>query len=747
MILKTKHIVLVHLFIIMLLLSTILAIANTRIYAQTPKREETLIIGNIGAPTLNWNPFAPGGAGGMEWGAWHILYPSVAMQNVLTQDWLLFLIDRIEFNGDEITITIHIRNEARWSDGTPITSRDIVEGYQLSRQVGAGLWGDWCIYNYEVIDDKTLKYYIARTPGEEPPPREEIIMDWLGGPIGCILFIRPVPVHIFKPLIDEMGEGMRVQWRNDDPARQVVAGPYKLYFADATQVIYERIDNWWGKDIFGLPAAKYLMFIYYKDTTVAVSALIRGDIDALGIIGGGAGVFIPNVEELKTRHGIKTWSEVQPYFIPGASFWLYLNLNLPIFQRIEVRRAIAWAIPWEDITEYGLLGLVQQAPVVGFVAEGVYKDYVNREACQKYWGTPDCLLKQDLAKARSILDAAGIVDRDRDGVRELPDGTPLRFTILVSAGAVLENTIASLVADALKDIGIAVAVQAVDYRVWWESFSNGRFDATLCWSAGAYEVGHIRNSYGNALYSPWGNMARWIGYTNDRLNALFEEMMRSLIDPEREKELAYAIQEILFEDLPSIPLFYTPSFWVYNDKYWDGWPNAQRPWWLPSWWGSAPVLFFLTPTGKPIEKPWWLASVEEGGALISMNRYNEYLRRSIYEGKSFRIESGKPTPTPTTPTPTPTPTTPTPTTPTPTPTPTTPTPTTPTPTPTPTTPVVPGATVTVTVTVVQQVERTVYSTITIKEREADWATVAVVWAVLLVVGAIVGWFILTLGKK
>ncbi|MEM4618157.1 MAG: hypothetical protein QXW05_05250, partial [Ignisphaera sp.] len=161
MILKTKHIVLVHLFIIMLLLSTILAIANTRIYAQTLKREETLIIGNIGAPTLNWNPFAPGGAGGMEWGAWHILYPPVAMQNVLTQDWLLFLIDRIEFNGDEITITIHIRNEARWSDGTPITSRDIVEGYQLSRQVGAGLWGDWCIYNYEVIDDKTLKYYIA----------------------------------------------------------------------------------------------------------------------------------------------------------------------------------------------------------------------------------------------------------------------------------------------------------------------------------------------------------------------------------------------------------------------------------------------------------------------------------------------------------------------------------------------------------------------------------------------------------
>ncbi|MEM4584399.1 MAG: hypothetical protein QW611_05445 [Ignisphaera sp.] len=40
-----------------------------------------------------------------------------------------------------------------------------------------------------------------------------------------------------------------------------------------------------------------------------------------------------------------------------------------------------------------------------------------------------------------------------------------------------------------------------------------------------------------------------------------------------------------------------------------------------------------------------------------------------------------------------------------------------------------------------------YSTITIKEREADWTTVAVVWAVLLVVGAIVGWFILTLGKK
>ncbi|MEM2009118.1 MAG: hypothetical protein QXK50_08145, partial [Ignisphaera sp.] len=101
-----------------------------------------------------------------------------------------------------------------------------------------------------------------------------------------------------------------------------------------------------------------------------------------------------------------------------------------------------------------------------------------------------------------------------------------------------------------------------------------------------------------------------------------------------------------------------------------------------------------------------------------------------------------PSPTPTTPTTTPSPT---PTTPTTTP---SPTPTTPTTTPSPiTTPVAPRATVTVTVTLVQQIERTAYSTVTIKEREVDWMTAAVVWAVLLVVGAIVGWFILTLGKK
>ncbi|MEM0026448.1 MAG: ABC transporter substrate-binding protein [Ignisphaera sp.] len=731
----------VYAFVILMILSTFYMIIAQTAYAQQLRRSETFIEGGIGAPTLNWNPFAPGGTGGMEWGTWHLLYPPSALQNTLTQDWLLFLIDRIEFNGSDITITIHIRDEAKWSDGTPITSNDLIEGYRLSRQIGAGLWGDWCIYNYEIIDDKTLKYYIARSPGQEPPPREEISLDWLGGPIGCVLFVRPVPVHVFRPIVDQMGEGMRVNWRNDDPAKQVVAGPFKLYYADATTVIYERIDNWWGKDIFGLPKFKYLQFVYFKDVNLAISALVNGDVDGFTILGG---LFVPNVEELKAKYGIKTWSETKPYFIPSSIYWLYLNLNNRVFSKVEVRKAIAWAIPWKDITEYGLLGLVEQAPVVGFVAEGVYKDYVNHDACMKYWGNPDCLLRQNITKAKQLLEKVGAKDIDKDGILELPDGTKMKFTILTVAGDALQNNIASLIADALKDIGIQVTVQAVDYRVWWQNFQNGQFDATLCWSAGAYEVGHVRNSYGNALYASWGNMAKWIGYSNDRLNALFEEMMRSLIDPEREKELAYAIQEILFEDLPSIPLYYTPMFWVYNTKYWDGWPNAGRPWWIPSWWGSLPLLFFITPAGQPIEKPWWLKPYNEGGAIISMSMYNEYLRKSIYSGENFVVKSGKPSATTTSPVTTATTTTP----PTTSPATTTPPATSPKPTqtqtvatPIPTPTVTISKTITATITSLSTIISATTSISPTTVIVTDWTTTTILAVVLLIVGIAIGWII------
>ncbi|MEM1525796.1 MAG: ABC transporter substrate-binding protein [Ignisphaera sp.] len=707
--------------IAILLMTTVVYIHYAQVVAQRATRENSVIMGFLGSPVLNWNILALGGSSAMERGAWQYLYPPNAPQNTYFIQWFLFLIDRIEINGEEATITFHIRDEARWSDGRPITADDYIQGYALSRQVGAGLWGQWCTYNYEKIDDKTIKYYLARAPGESLPPREEL-PTLISEPWGCIVFVRPIPVHQYQPIVDQYGAAMATQWRNEDPKQQVVSSFLKLYYASEEQVIYEVIENWWGKDLFGVPPYKFVVHYYFKDNTMLLNAVIEGYVDLTWA------AFAPNPVELLAR-GLKLWNDKPPYFIPGAAYWLYFNHNHPVLNRVEVRKAIAWALPWEDITKYALYNLVPQAPILGIVAEGYWKDYVNREACQKYWGTPECLLKQNLAKAKEILDQAGIIDKDGDGVRELPDGTKCSFKLLVPAGAIIENNIADLIRQALKEIGITVYLEVQESKVLWDNFRNSNFDSVIMWSAAGYEYGHVRNSYGNALYAPWGNMARWCNYNNDRLNALFDEMYRRAMFKEDEIILAGKIQEIIFEELPSIPLYYSPLTWIYNTKYWDGWPNAQRPWWLPTFYNDMPMLLFVRRSGEPIEAPWWYKSVEDGGALVSYDLLRESLKEAVIEVQNFVYESGKPE----APTPTVTVTGPSPTTPSPTPT------TTPTIT-------VPGTelmeTIVKTITTTTMITVTSVTTISTTVKETEWTTPIVVAIVALVIGFAISWFVI-----
>ena len=630
---------------------SVFASLPTKAQATTP-RQQTLIIAYSGTtPTLNWNPLATG-AIGIEDNARHLLFLPYSALNGYNLRWTFILTKSLELRGDEIVGRIRLWDEARWSDGTPLTVDDIIGSFNLSRTIGGGWWGDWFLYNYAKVDEKTVDYYIGRRPGQDLPKREDIRSVVQGG----IMYGRPIPYHVLKPLVDSMGDAIKTQWRNDDPKKQVVSGPYKLYYYDSVQIVYERIDDWWGKNIFGLPAPKYITFVYFRDAQQAVMALINGEVDFYS-------GYIPNPADI-IRAGLGTWYKDTPYFLQGGASWLHFNFARPYFQDIAVRRAIAWTMPWNQIIQYALLGLSVQPSMTGLADMYPHlKDFVNKDACRTYWGTETCRPQQNITKAIEILNAAGIVDNDGDGIRELPDGTSLKFTISVPAAWTTHVVAAQLIANALKQIGMSVIVDTLDYRVWDQNIRRGEFDATIGWGVGG-AIGTatpFTDLYGNMFeYANYKQWALWSSYTDDEVTSFINEMNSNYLFPERLKRVVWTFQErIVFEKLPAVPVFHNPVWYAYNTKYWEGFPNAESPpeeQFVMSWWGATPWYFLIRPKGQQRATPWFLKHVSEGGASIH-GWYDLFASQAkcIYDAEFIKWEAKPPVAT-TTPTPSPTPT-------------------------------------------------------------------------------------------
>jgi peptide/nickel transport system substrate-binding protein len=651
---------------------------------------------------------------------------------------------------DPFTVRIYIRPEATWSDGKPITADDVIYTIKLGIYLGRGP-GSGCsstvVEEIRKVDDKTIELKMNKTSYEI-------------GTVGYIRFIscwitlRVYPKHIFEQ-INATGE--LASWKNTDPAKMVVSGPYRVFYVDeANRYIYFiRDDYWWGKSIFGLPRPKYLILWLAEDSPRVTSIrAAQTDWDGSGGLQDIWNYF---------KEGIHTWDDTKPpYYRLGSGNIIAFNMKSKVIGilgdqydvvRRAIRLAMVYAFPWDEHIEKALQGVGEKGTMAWLPNEPSFDKYINRTLCKLVWGNEDCTLTTDLDKARAILDEAGVIDRNGDGIRELPDGTPLKITYIVRASAVRE-IIAQLYINNLKKLGFSVDYKVISSLATIQSLiqSGSGWDIvdpietiTINWASpySTYRPRLHSGSIPSSNYAWYNNseMDKWL----DLLSSPFEE------------ERIYAasrVQELLYRDIPYI--VYSRSgggaWYQYRIDYWIGWPNASNPWWWPAASFSDsnfPIPFGLASKvkGEKPTVPWWVKPTDQGGLMVSLDTLWKQIAE-ILKPRPIVITITTPTTTPT-PTPTPSPTTPRPS---PTPTPTTPRPT-PTPTPTPTTPVTGVATITVVVT--QSVEKTIVSTSTILSttistilsttsttvREIDWTTTIAIAVILLIIGLTIGIFI------
>lgn len=336
---------------------------------------------------------------------------------------------------DSLTIVFHLDPRARWQDGTPITADDVVYTFG--------------VYN-DTLTRSPFRVNLARIASVTRTDSLTV----------TFRFTRNYPEQLFdatyqmklmpKHLLDTIpNERLAASSFAHDPA--VGAGPFRFaHWEPGAEIAIEADTTWF----LGRPRLARIVWRIMPDVSASVSALLAGEADAMEVI--------PQRDEIERAQRSPDLRLV-PYpspFIAGLAF----NLRRPLFADRELRRALVRAINRETITQ----------SVFGPYAE-VPRGALSRIAWAAE-GAPE-QLPWDTAAAARTLDSLGW-RRGADGIRRR-GSQRLAFSLQVPTTSRSRQEAAILVQDQLKQAGVDVRIEPLEYSVFERRGHSNDFDVTF----------------------------------------------------------------------------------------------------------------------------------------------------------------------------------------------------------------------------------------------------------------------------
>ena len=555
------------------------------IFQQLP-REKTLIVdidgGRVADPT-NWNWLIPGTR--RDQGYHQLMLEQLFYINLETGDYIPWIAKGYEYSPDYKRIKVYLRRGVKWSDGTPFTADDVVFTYEYMLK-----WAPKLSYSAEIagavesvrkIDDYTFEITM-----KEPNPRFHmnqhvfsVCRIWGG--------MMTLPKHIFEKVEDPL------KFKFYPP---VGTGPYKLVSASETMFIYERRDDWWGIEVFGIrPAPKYVVFVWYGPEETRAMRMAAHELDSICDIT--PGTFL----KVRERNPyVKAWRTGPPWaWLDPCPRYLELTYAKYPWNIPEVRRAISYLIDREEIVRVAY----ENSTYATWTCLPLYKPNIEymkhvEDLVEKY--EP---MKYDPKKAEEIFKALGFT-KGPDGVWVTPNGTRLELTLYVPAPWIEKRRIAVVLIEQLKRGGIDVVQKIVEVATFGDVLRAGTFDAILHWTCPGdtdpyFTMEQWHSKYWRPVGQPApGTHANNERYRNPEYDAIIDEWAKT---PPADKEKCYELfrkaMEIWLRDRPHGAMITQARKLIpFDTYYWIGWPDETNPWIHPcNWWST----FLLVITGYP----------------------------------------------------------------------------------------------------------------------------------------------------
>jgi peptide/nickel transport system substrate-binding protein len=430
-----------------------------------------------------------------------------------------------QVSDDGLVWTLKIREGVTFHDGTPMTAEDVAWSMNLLMD---GMIGPLELYveGFEevvALDPTTVQITLS-----EPTA-----------------LMETARLHYAWILPRSVWEGMTYDeiMEFEDPAALIGTGPYKLveYVEDEYMIVEANEDYYRGK-----PVIDRIVIQQYATEDAMVQALLAGEVDLINEVPFTAVQPLEDAENVEVVI-MDSLSLDDLVINSNANGTQPESLNDP-----AVRLAMEYAIEKQEIIDVGYAGYGEVASSILVPAMGD-------------WVSPNIQpIPHDPEQANRILDDAGYVDSDGDGVREDADGNPLEYRLyaeeLGTSARILEVISANL-----AEIGISAPPTLMDGDSLYDLLEpDWDFDMIL-WGWG-WDPDPDFAVFCFTCAAVTDNLSD-CGYCNEEYDAIYKEQGVTL-DREERQQLIWKAQETLFEDRPYINLVYPKSIQAYrSDRF------------------------------------------------------------------------------------------------------------------------------------------------------------------------------------
>lgn len=357
---------------------------------------------------------------------------------------------------DGLTWTFTIRNDAKFTDGQPVTAKDVAFTLLTAKDGGSGL--DLTrLKDVKVTGDSTVEVILNQP--------------WATF-INTCCSIGIVPEHAYGA---------------DYGTKPIGSGAYKLVeWKKGEQILLTRNDDYYGdkakiKDV--------TLTFMSEDAAVAACQAGKLDVAATSATLADTKISGMHLEEYKTMDNRGLTLPMTPN--TGEKTADGYPIGNDVTSDIAIRHALAYGISREEIAQNALNGHASPC-----YSENDGAPWCNTEAVQ---------VEYDLEKAKKLLEDAGWTDTDGDGIRE-KDGLKASFTVLYTAGDSMRQAIGMATAEQAKKLGIEITVKGES----WDDITADQFSNAVLMGWGSvnpytsYSLFHSSGKLKTDYYNPEG---------------------------------------------------------------------------------------------------------------------------------------------------------------------------------------------------------------------------------------------------
>ncbi|MDT8902147.1 ABC transporter substrate-binding protein [Anaeroselena agilis] len=426
-----------------------------------------------------------------------------------------WLCERYEVSPDGREWSFFLRAGVKWQDGRPLTAADVKFTFDYIRSHPHAWFSreTGVIKSVEAVSPRQVKFTL-----------KSAYAPFLTNIAGTVPVL---PQHIWRDVADPM--------KFTADAAAVGSGPFKLakYDKATSLYIYEANPGYFrgrvkiDRLIFSRPGQPLLAFK-------------NGEVDA----------FNPDVDQVAV---LKNAKDVK--IIEGSGFWvcrLMFNLSQAPFDRPEFRRAVAHALNLPELVARATHnGAIPGNP--GYVPPELGEWYNPRVAAYPF----------DPRRAGDLLAGLGYSVIGPDGIRSTPGGERLSFDLLTLPQGHEGEIVKSMLAAA----GIEVRVTALEKATHDQLIDSGQYQLAVNGHGGLGGDPVFLMQLTRPLTTAGTNTTLYANPEYLRLARL----QTKLTDRGARRAAVFAMQEMLADDLPTIPLYYRKMYFAYRPGKLDGW--------------------------------------------------------------------------------------------------------------------------------------------------------------------------------